>query len=155
MVPLSRSQGPVSRHQGRRSIPQITDVLDDAAIMCWAIVSQRFEADFAAYLAAASMRSALSSGTAALHLALLGAGIGPGDEVITVPMTFVATVAAIDLCGRQAGVRRHRSASPALIDATGSRPRSPRARKAIMPVHLYGQMADMDPIRDDRRHATA
>ena len=52
----------------------------------------------------------MNSGTSALHLALLAAGVGPGDEVITVPFTFVATVAAIQLRRRHAGVRRHRSA---------------------------------------------
>ncbi len=106
---------------------------------------EAFEREFAAY-AGASHGIAVSSGTAALHLALLAAGVGTGHEVITVPFTFVATVAAI--C--DAGAR------PVLVDidpksftidvtriAAAITPRT----KAILPVHLYGQTADMDPIR--------
>jgi dTDP-4-amino-4,6-dideoxygalactose transaminase len=104
----------------------------------------RFEEAFAAY-SGAPFGVAVNTGTSALHLALLAAGIGPGDEVITVPHTFVATVAAI----------RYTGARPVFIDID---PRSftmdpariadaitPRT-KAIIPVHLYGQTADMDPI---------
>ena len=89
---------------------------------------------------------AVSSGTAALHLALLAAGIGPGDEVITSTMTFVATVAAIE----QAGAR------PVLVDiAPDTRTLDPRAvgravtgrTRAIIPVHLHGGTADMTAIR--------
>ena len=110
-----------------------------------------FEQDFARYCGATEC-IALNSGTSALHLALLAAGIGAGDEVITVPFTFVASVAAILYTG----------ARPVLVDID---PRSfnidPRAvegaitprTKAIMPVHLYGQTAEMDPILEiARRH---
>ena len=65
-----------------------------------------FEEEFADYCDA-RFGIAVNSGTSALHLALLAAGIGPGDEVITVPFTFVATVAAIVLHGRSAGLRRY------------------------------------------------
>ena len=83
-----------------------------------------------------------SSGTSALHLALLAAGVGPGDEVITVPFTFVASVAAIEYTG----------ARPVLVDiAAGSFTMNPALveaaitpqTRAIVPVHLYGQPADM------------
>jgi dTDP-4-amino-4,6-dideoxygalactose transaminase len=87
----------------------------------------------------------VNTGTSALHLALLAAGVGPGDEVITVPFTFVATVSAIHYTG----------ARPVFVDID---PRTftidaraveaaitPRTR-ALVPVHLYGQPADMDPI---------
>jgi dTDP-4-amino-4,6-dideoxygalactose transaminase len=60
-----------------------------------------FERDFAAYCGA-SQAIAVNSGTSALHLALLAAGIGPGDEVITIPFTFVATVSAIGYAGARA-----------------------------------------------------
>lgn len=105
---------------------------------------EAFERDFAAYT---NTRHAIAvnSGTSALHLSLLAAGIGPGDEVITVPFTFVATVSAICYAG----------ATPVFVDvdpvtltmdpAMIERAITPRT-KAIMPVHLYGQMADMDPI---------
>jgi dTDP-4-amino-4,6-dideoxygalactose transaminase len=88
---------------------------------------------------------ALNSGTSALHLALLGLGIGRGDEVITVPMTFVATVAAILYAG----------ATPRLVDVdprTGTMDPGALAAaitpqtKAIIPVHLHGRMAEMDAI---------
>lgn len=103
-----------------------------------------FEADFAAYCRGAHAIG-VNSGTSALHLALLAAGVGPEDEVITVSMTFVATVAAI----RYTGTRpvfvdvdpKTYTMDPAQIEAAIT----PRT-KAIIPVHLYGQSADMDPI---------
>jgi dTDP-4-amino-4,6-dideoxygalactose transaminase len=87
-----------------------------------------------------------------LHLALLAADIGPGDEVITVSMTFVATTAAILYSGAKPVFVDVDPVSwtmnPALIEAAIT----PRT-KAILPVHLHGQMADMDPIMEiARRH---
>jgi dTDP-4-amino-4,6-dideoxygalactose transaminase len=105
-----------------------------------------FETEFASYCGA-RYGIGVNSGTSALHLGLLAAGIGPGDEVITVPFTFVATVAAIVYTG----------ARPVLVDID---PRSYTMKvdqiegkitertKAILPVHLYGQAADMDPISE-------
>jgi len=103
-----------------------------------------FEERFAAYCGVRHC-VALNSGTSALHLALLAAGVGPGDEVITVSMTFVATTAAILYCG----------ATPVFVDVDPDTwtmdPNllqaaiTPRT-KAILPVHLHGLMADMDPI---------
>jgi len=90
---------------------------------------------------------ALASGTAALHLGLLALGVQPDDEVITTPNTFLASVEAISYCG----------AIPVFVDidpATANldpklieRAITPRTR-AILPVHLYGRPADMDPIRE-------
>lgn len=102
------------------------------------------EQEFADYCEAAH-GIALNTGTSALHLALLAAGIGPSDEVITVPFTFVATVAAIGYTG----------ATPVFvdvdpvsftIDVTKIEQAITERTKAILPVHLYGQPADMDPI---------
>ena len=95
---------------------------------------------------------AVNSGTSALHLALLAADIGPGDEVITVSMTFVATTAAILYSGAKPVFVDVDPVSwtmnPALIEAAIT----PRT-KAILPVHLHGLMADMDPIMEiARRH---
>jgi dTDP-4-amino-4,6-dideoxygalactose transaminase len=95
---------------------------------------------------------AVNSGTSALHLALLAAGVGPGDEVITVSMTFVATTAAILYSGaRPVFVDVDPvtwTMNPSLIEAAIT----PRT-KAILPVHLHGLMADMDAIMEiARRH---
>ena len=108
-----------------------------------------FEENFAAYCSAAHCVG-LNSGTSALHLALLAAGVGPGDEVITVPFTFVATIAAIHYTG----------ATPVFVDIDpvsytmdpDKLERAITARtKAILPVHLYGQPAEMDPILEIAR----
>jgi dTDP-4-amino-4,6-dideoxygalactose transaminase len=103
-----------------------------------------FEEEFAAYTRSA-FAIGLNSGTSALHLALLAANIGPGDEVITVPFTFVATVAAIHYTGAKAVFvdidPRTYTIDPARIEAAIT----PKTR-AIIPVHLYGHPADMDPI---------
>ena len=110
-----------------------------------------FEERFAAYCGAKHCM-ALNSGTSALHLALLAAGIGAGDEVITVSMTFVATTAAILYCGAKpvfVDVDPDTwTMDPKLIEAAIT----PRT-KAILPVHLHGLMVDMDPIIEiARRH---
>ncbi len=110
-----------------------------------------FEEEFAAYCKS-SLGIGVNTGTSALHLALLAAGVGAGDEVITVPFTFVATVSAIDYTG----------ATPVFVDID---PRNftmdvsaieaaiTERTKAILPVHLYGQPADMDPILEiAKRH---
>lgn len=103
-----------------------------------------FEREFAAYSGAA-IGVAANSGTSALHLALLAAGVGPGDEVITVPFTFIATAAAISYTGATPVFvdiePRYFTMDPAAVEAAIT----PRT-KAIMPVHLYGQCVDMDPI---------
>jgi dTDP-4-amino-4,6-dideoxygalactose transaminase len=105
-----------------------------------------FEREFAAACGAAH-GVAVSSGTAALQLALIAAGVGAGDEVITVPFTFVATAASILYTGSRPVFvdvdPRSFTMDPARVEAAIT----PRTR-AIMPVHLYGQPADMDPIRD-------
>ena len=98
---------------------------------------------------------AVNSGTSALHLALLAAGVGPGDEVITVPMTFVATVAAIVYTGATPVFVDIDPATwtmdPALIEAAIT-----SRTKAILPVHLHGRLADMTAISGiARRHGLA
>jgi dTDP-4-amino-4,6-dideoxygalactose transaminase len=121
----------------------IQGVLDSCAFTLGSEVVE-FEKEFAQYSQAAQ-GIGVNNGTSALHLALLAAKIGPGDEVITVPFTFVASVAAIYYSG----------ATPVFVDidpqtftmdpAQVEAAVTPRT-KAILPVHLYGQMADMDPI---------
>jgi len=110
-----------------------------------------FEELFAAYTQTSHVMG-VNTGTSALHLSLLAAGIGRGDEVITTPFTFIATVSAIDYTG----------ATPVFVDidpvsftidpAKIEAAITPRT-KAILPVHLYGQPADMDPIMEiAKRH---
>ncbi|MEJ2216103.1 MAG: DegT/DnrJ/EryC1/StrS family aminotransferase [Gemmatimonadota bacterium] len=106
----------------------------------------RFEEAFASYLGARHA-VAVNSCTAGLHLAMLVAGVGPGDEVITTTMTFVSTVNAI----------LHAGATPVLVDCdpeTGlilpeqaADAVTPRTR-AIVPVHLYGRPCPMDAINE-------
>lgn len=126
----------------------IARVLENSAFILGREVAA-FEEEFAAY-SGAKTGIGVNSGTSALHLALLAAGIGPGDEVITTPFTFVATVAAI----------RYTGAMPVFvdidplsynIDAAGVESVITPRTKAIMPVHLYGQPADMDPLLEIAR----
>ena len=110
-----------------------------------------FEREFAAYCGAAQ-GIAVNTGTSALHLALLAAGVGPGDEVVTVSHTFVATVAAIRYTGARAVFVDIDPASFTMDPALLERAITPRT-KAIIPVHLYGHPADLDPIMEvARRH---
>lgn len=102
------------------------------------------EEEFAAYCGA-RYGIAVNSGTSALHLALLAAGIGPGDEVITVPFTFVATVAAICYTGARpvfVDIEPHTYT----MDVAQLAGAVTKRTKAILPVHLYGQPAAMGPI---------
>src|SRR5438094_4245525 len=110
---------------------------------------ERFEEEFAAYCGS-EYAIGVGNGTDALWLALLALGIGEGDEVITVPNTFFATVEAITYCRAQ----------PVFVDVDENTftmdpaqlEKSLTARtKAIVPVHLFGQPADMDPILEFAR----
>lgn len=121
----------------------VLDVLESTQFVLGHEVTT-LEEEFADYCQADS-GIAVNTGTSALHLALLAAGIGSGDEVITVPFTFVATVAAIGYTG----------ATPVFvdidpvsytIDVTQIEKAITERTKAILPVHLYGQPADMEPI---------
>ncbi len=112
---------------------------------------QAFEEAFASYCQV-KYGIGVNSGTSALHLAMLAGGIGPGDEVITTPFTFVATVAAIRYTGAKPVfvdiAPDSFTIDPSLIQAAIT----PRT-KAIVPVHLYGQPADMDPVLEvAKRH---
>src|SRR3989442_11572757 len=103
-----------------------------------------FERAFADYCGV-SEGIGVNSGTSALHLSLLAAGVGPGDEVITVPFTFVATVSAIGDAGAREGLG---DIGPAdyTMDPAGLEKATTPPTKAISPGHLNGQPAYMHPI---------
>lgn len=88
---------------------------------------------------------AVSSGTAALHLALLAAGVGPGDEVIVPDFTFPATANVVELVGARP-VLVDIDLATFNVDVAQLRPAITPRTKAIMPVHLFGQPAEMAPI---------
>ena len=109
-------------------------------------VTQRFEEEFARLVGAAHGVS-VSSATAGLQIALMALGVGPGDQVITTPMTFAATVNAIIYTG----------ATPVLVDVEGDTLNMDPSKisgaitdrtRAIMPVHFAGLPVDLDPIRE-------
>jgi len=127
--------------------PEIDEAISEILESCAYIggpALERFEANFASYCGT-SEAVGLASGTAALHLAMAALDIGPGDEVITTPYTFIATTEAISQagatirfvdCTEEDGCMDPRQVEAAITPRT----------KAIIPVHLYGQPADMDPM---------
>lgn len=121
----------------------IADVLDGMQLFLGPR-QRAFEADFARYCEAAACVS-VSNGTDALELALRALGVGPGDEVITQPNSFIATAEGISAAGATpvfVDVDEHTATlDPALLEARIT----PRT-KAIIPVHLYGRPTDMDGI---------
>jgi len=128
----------------------IARVLDSCQFVLGSEVAG-FEQEFSTYCGTSECIG-VNSGTSALHLALIAAGVGPGDEVITVPFTFVASVAAILYAGARPVLVDIDPPSFTLDPAAIEAAITPRT-KAILPVHLYGQPADMDPIMEvARRH---
>jgi dTDP-4-amino-4,6-dideoxygalactose transaminase len=127
----------------------IARVIDSAQFVLGPQV-EALEAEFAEYCGA-TFAVGTNSGTSALHLALLAVGVQPGDEVITVSLTFWATVAAVLYAG----------AVPVLVDVDPATcTMDPAAfdraitkkTKVVLPVHLYGRCADMDEIAAVARH---
>ncbi|HVQ38841.1 MAG TPA: DegT/DnrJ/EryC1/StrS family aminotransferase [Pyrinomonadaceae bacterium] len=128
----------------------IKDVVESSQFILGERVAA-FESNFAAYCQT-GYALGMNSGTSALHLALLAAGVGPGDEVITVSYTFVATAAAICYTGAK-GVLVDIDPLTCNLDPARIEAAITPKTKVIMPVHLYGNCADMDPILDiARRH---
>ena len=134
-----------ARHAaGKREFLEAIGGIIDSGAFCGDAAVGDFEQDFAAYC---GCRHAVTvgSGTDALWLTMRAMGIGPGDEVITVPMTYMATIEAILMTG----------ARPVFVDIeemtytmepAGLERALTRATKAILPVHLFGQPASMEPI---------
>lgn len=134
------------RHDlGERELEAIAAVFRGTILTTGDVVKE-FEDRFAAYL---GRRHALAvtSCTGALHMSLLACGVGPGDEVITTPMTFIATSTAIIEAGARP-VFVDVEADTGNIDADRIEAAITPRTKAIVPVHLYGHMADMRRIRD-------
>lgn len=104
----------------------------------------QFEADFAAFCGVPDAVSC-ATGTAALHLAMAAVGIGPGDEVIVPSLTYIATANAVSYCGATP-VFVDSDAETMNLDPTQVEGRVTTKTRAIVPVHLYGQCADMGPI---------
>jgi dTDP-4-amino-4,6-dideoxygalactose transaminase len=107
---------------------------------------EAFEAEFAAYCGAAHAVG-VGSGTAALHLALLACDIGPGDEVITVPNTDIPTTMTISHCGAEI-VWVDTQPRTFNIDPQKIEEKITPRTKAILPVHMFGYPADMEPIME-------
>lgn len=118
-------------------------VLENSSFILGPEVS-RFEQAFAQYLGV-DHAVAVSNGTVALELALLGMGVGPGDEVITVPNTFIATAEAVSAVGARPVFVDVDPVSYNMDPTLVERAITPRTR-VILPVHLYGQTADMEPL---------
>ncbi|MCP5533238.1 MAG: DegT/DnrJ/EryC1/StrS family aminotransferase [Akkermansiaceae bacterium] len=149
MIPFLDMQ---DRHSPRRGeyLRALERVLDSGTYAGGPEV-ERFETAFAA-ACGTTEAIGVGSGTEALWLALAALGIGPGDEVVTVPMTFAATVESICMTGATPVFvdidERTRTMDPASLE----RALTPRT-KAVVPVHLFGRIADMDAILEiaDRR----
>lgn len=133
---------------GEEEIQAVTAVLRSGYLVQGEQV-RRFEQLVAEYLGV-KYALAVSSGTAALHLALLAAGVGPGDEVIVPDFTFPATANVVELAGAKPVLVDIDLASYN-IDVSQIRPFITEQTRVIMPVHLFGQPADMGPIMEIAR----
>jgi dTDP-4-amino-4,6-dideoxygalactose transaminase len=143
-VPMRSAFLPFARPAlGEEEIAEVVDTLKSGWITTGPKV-ERFTAAFADYVGG-RYAVPVSSATAGLHVALLALGVGPGDEVVTTPMTFVATLNTIVHCG----------ATPVLADIDAAtlnirveevERKITKKTKAIVPVHYVGQPVDLDPI---------
>jgi dTDP-4-amino-4,6-dideoxygalactose transaminase len=126
----------------------LQQVLDNTAFAGGPFV-EKFEKDFASFCQC-EHAIGVGNGTEALWAALLSLGVGPGDEVITAPNTFIATAEAISFCGAKPIFidldEQTYNLNPILLEDAIT----PKT-KAVIPVHLFGQMADMDPIMEIAR----
>lgn len=157
-MPVSVGQAPIPFVDLQSQYRQLKDEINTALTPVFESTGfimgppvQEFEDNFAKFIEADHCVT-VHSGTAALHLALMALGIGPGHEVITVPNTFIATCEAISFVG---ATPRFVDVDPETynMDVTQLESAITPATKAIIPVHLYGQPADMDSVMDiARRH---
>ncbi len=135
---------------GEEEVEAVKEVLLSGRLTEWrpegGPLCRRFEEAFASYIGV-KHAVAVSSGTAALHAALMALGVGPGDEVVVPDLTFVATANAVLLAG----------ATPVLVDVDletynisveAVKKALTERTKAIIAVHLYGLTSDMDPLME-------
>jgi len=130
---------------GDEEIEEVAKTLRDG----WITTGQKtalFEKRFATHVGA-KYAVAVTNGTAALYLALKAAGIGPGDEVITSPLTFCATANAIELAGAKVVFADVLEETGTIDPCLAGQLISERTR-AIIPVHLHGQPCDLDPLTE-------
>jgi dTDP-4-amino-4,6-dideoxygalactose transaminase len=152
----------------RHELREVFETALDTAGFVGGPVVQGFEREFAEFCET-EFCVGMASGTDALRLALLATGVQPGDTVVTVPLTFIATTEAISQVGASTDFveidERTYTMDPERLRAYLETQcvRDPRTQRlvstrtggpvtAVIPVHLYGQMADMDPILDLARH---
>lgn len=129
----------------REIMESIQMVLEDSAFISGPYV-EKFEREFAEFCGSRNV-VATSNGTSALWMSLLAAGIGPGDEVITAPNTFIATAEAISYTGAKPVFTDVDENSYTMVADLLEKTITPRT-KAVIPIHLFGQPADMDPIME-------
>ena len=129
---------------GEEEIANVMEAMRSGWISSLGAFIGQFEREFAA-LCGTAHGVAVANGTVSLHLALVAAGVGPGDEVLMPSLTFVATANVVRYCG----------ATPVFVDSeretwqldpAGLEARITPRTRVIMPVHLYGHPCDMDPI---------
>ncbi|HSP16276.1 MAG TPA: DegT/DnrJ/EryC1/StrS family aminotransferase [Thermoanaerobaculia bacterium] len=130
----------------RNDVMRVTEEVYESQVFILGKRVEAFEKDFAAYCST-KHAAGVSSGTDALLIALMVHGIGPGDDVIVPAYSFFATAGVVDRLGAKP-VFVDISLDDYNIDSNALAERVTTRTKAIMPVHLYGQTADMDPINE-------
>ncbi len=139
MIPISRPC------IGEREISNVIEVLRSGMLAQGSFV-ERFERSFSSYIGS-KYAIAVSNGTAALHVALIAMGVGPGDEVIVPSYSFFATASAVILSGARP-VFADVDPRTGAIDPEEVRKKISERTKVIIPVHIHGHPADLDAIRD-------
>jgi perosamine synthetase len=137
LIPIAR---PLLGEEEKQAVMEVLD----SGILAQGPKVAAFEHAFAEYTGRAH-GVATSSGTTALHTALLAHGIGPGDEVIIPPITFFASASTVIMCGARPVFADVEEETYNMDPERMAEAVTPKT-KAVMPVHMYGQTADMGPI---------
>lgn len=137
-------------HLGEAEVEAVSAVLRSGMIASGPLV-RRFEEEFAAYVGVRH-GIAVANGTVALHAALLGAGVQPGDRVVTTPFTFIATANAIMHCGAvpvfaDIDPATYNLSPDALAETLSRLEKAGTPAKVVLPVHLFGLPCDMGALR--------